>query len=85
MSEQFPLEWHSNYAAIQNRLLSEEKLVANGAIYPRWIEGSDHFWYELRILADFEYRVRSRTWSGDSWPMTNSPLTLAEATNAQTR
>jgi hypothetical protein len=57
MSDRLPLKWHSNYAAIQNLLLSQEKLVANGAIYPRWIEGSDRFWYERGTLAAIERRI----------------------------
>ena len=56
-SEQLPLERHTKYATIQSTLPPHEKLVANGLIYPRWIEGSDGFSYERRTLVDIEYRI----------------------------
>ena len=50
-------DWRRRYATIQNLLGPQERLVANGAVYPRWIAGSDLFWYERLTPNGLEYRI----------------------------
>lgn len=52
-----PANWRSKYATIQSLLGPQEKLVANGAVYPRWIEDKDVFWYERQTPEGIEYRI----------------------------
>jgi dipeptidyl aminopeptidase/acylaminoacyl peptidase len=51
------VDWRSRYATIQLLLGRHDELVANGAVYPRWIEGRDIFWYERQTSNGTEYRI----------------------------
>lgn len=51
------VDWRGRYATIQVLLGGHEKLVANGAVHPRWIEDKDVFWYERGTPNGIEYRV----------------------------
>jgi len=52
-----PDSWREKYAIIQSLLLHDHKMVANGAVYPRWIEDSNNFWYERQTATGVEYRI----------------------------
>lgn len=54
---QYFVDWRGRYATIQSLLGGHEKLVANGAVYPRWIEDKDVFWYERDTPNGIEYRI----------------------------
>ncbi len=46
----------SDYALPQVLLAAAQK-VRNGAIYPRWLESGERFWYERRATHGVEYRI----------------------------
>jgi dipeptidyl aminopeptidase/acylaminoacyl peptidase len=50
-------DWRRRYTMCLRLLGPPEQLVANGAVYPRWIADSTLFWYERHTPEGLEYRI----------------------------
>ncbi len=52
-----PRNWTAAYQTINTLAAGGDDLVANGAIYPRWINDGNAFWYDRQTDDDVEFRL----------------------------